>query len=212
MIVRVNSQYPSEEIIDFCNSALDKKRPGTINLVTEDWENKPHTLLYALYKEKRYDGDRSGYLVCKEGGKIVAGFGWSPCFIDPQMYCLSRGFSLKSTLKFYRLLFAISDFAFYSQYKGGVMTFESHNYDFMNRLVKLQADHTVDPYYEKEIVCGRVFRHTYKKQKTRCLPLTPYENLVNYRYCKQRIAYHLFDPDYEKHYLRRLRLCHAQTT
>jgi len=203
MIVRVNSHYPIEDMIEFCNAAIDIKKPATINLETDDWENNPHTLLYALYIERRYDGDRSGYLVCRENDKVVAGAGWSPCVIDPQMYVQSRSFVVNS-MNFHRLSFAISDYAFYSQYKGGVLTFEPHNYEFMMRLVDLQAAHAFDPYYEKDRVCGRVFRHTYKKQKTRCLPLMLYPAPVNYRYCKQFLVAHFFDENYRETFVRKV--------
>ena len=163
MIVRINSQYPIDDVIRFCDAAIDKKRPATINLETDGWENKPHTLLYALYIEKRYDGDRSGYLVYRENDNIVAGSGWSPCFIDPNMYCQSRSSVVKS-MNFHKLSFAISDFAFYNQYKGGVLTFEPYNYRFMMHLVDLQANHVADPHYQKEMVMGRVFKHTYGRR------------------------------------------------
>jgi hypothetical protein len=70
-LVRIDSSYPLEELIEFCKNAESDTRPGAKNMDYVDWENKPHTFLYLLYKEKRFDGEYGGYIICKENEQIM---------------------------------------------------------------------------------------------------------------------------------------------
>lgn len=205
MIEKIDSTYPVDEIVDFCKAAIDNDVPATKNLEYQNWDVKTHTLLYALYKEKRFDGHKSGYFIYKKHGKIIATCGYYPFDLDDNLYCQARGFTIKRTVDFHKLSFIISDHCFDSRkYKGGAITFEPHNDIFANKLVNVQKKRTESPYYKKHIFNNRVYQHTYKKQGTRCLPFEMYEHPVLYRNHKQTIVYHLFDENYKQELIQNL--------
>jgi len=205
MIEKIDSTYPVDEIIDFCKEAIDSDIPATKNLEYQNWDVKTHTLLYALYKEKRFDGHKSGYFIYKEHGKIILGCGYYPFDLDNNIYCTARAFSSKRTAEFHKISFAISDECFDGRgYNGGVMTFEPDNMALANKLVSVQRRRTESPYYKKHTINNRIFKHTYKKQETRCLPFEMYEHPVLYRNCKQIVVYHLFDENYEQELIKNL--------
>ena len=54
-MIRIDSNYPIDEILQFCKESQNDDRNGSVNMDFVDWETKPHTLLYLLYKEKRFD-------------------------------------------------------------------------------------------------------------------------------------------------------------
>ena len=62
IVERVTSKYPIEKIMPFCEAAIDDPRPAAINMRPDNWQNSPHSLLYCIYTEKRYD-DRAGYYI-----------------------------------------------------------------------------------------------------------------------------------------------------
>ena len=86
-MIRIDSNYPIEEMLEFCKESQNDTRPGAVNMDFVDWENKPHTLLYLLYKEKRFDGPTNGYVMCKKEGRIVCGHGFYVSEID-RMVCM----------------------------------------------------------------------------------------------------------------------------
>jgi hypothetical protein len=87
--VRLDSSYPIDKILPFCNHALNDTRPGAANMTPIDWENNPASFLYLLYKEKRYDGEGNGYIIYTEDDHILCGSGFSVSDIDPYMTHLS---------------------------------------------------------------------------------------------------------------------------
>lgn len=204
MIEKIDSTYPVDEIIDFCKAAIDSDVPATKNLEYQNWDVKPHTLLYTLYKEKRFDGHKSGYFIYKKHGEVVAGSGFYPCDLDNNIYCQTRSFAIKKTIDFHKLSFATSDYCFWQGYKGGIITYEPHNKKYAEKLVNVQNKHTKNVYYKKHILNNRVYQHTYKKQGTRCLPLELCDFSIMYRNCEQIITYHLFDENYKQELIQNL--------
>lgn len=93
-IHRIDSSYPIDDLIPFCKEAENDHRSGAENMVYHDWENKPHTFLYLLYKEKRFDGPDNGYLICKENNKIVCGNGFYLSEIDKMMCTAVRTYTV----------------------------------------------------------------------------------------------------------------------
>jgi hypothetical protein len=203
IIQKISSSYSVDKIIDFCKLANNDKRPSAVNMDYIDWENKPHTFLYKLFIEKRFDGDRAGYFIYKENDKIVAGSGYSPFTIDENMYCQSRSYAVPAKNLYdqrqgiIKLTMVISDDSFYRGYSGGVLSFEPHNEEFAEKLRRVEEKHTKSPTYYTRKIGDKIYQH-YKKDLKRCIPLTRYEHIVNYNYSKQIIMYHLFDLDYEK--------------
>jgi hypothetical protein len=76
MIVFLTSKNREEyfdKLFDFCSRNFENK-PIFQNYDVIDWENKPHTLLYVLYIEKRFDECGYGVYI-DENNKIIAGSG-----------------------------------------------------------------------------------------------------------------------------------------
>lgn len=88
-LVRIDSSYPIDKILPFCNQAITDNRPGAANMSPIDWENNPASFLYLLYNEKRYDGLGNGYILHIEDDQILCGGGFSVSDIDPNMTHLS---------------------------------------------------------------------------------------------------------------------------
>ena len=93
-LVRIDSSYPIEDLVEFCKNADLDSRDGARNMEYDDWENKPHTFLYLLYNEKRFDGESNGYVICKEDEQIVCGQGFYLSEIDKMICCGVRSYTI----------------------------------------------------------------------------------------------------------------------
>ena len=82
---KIDSTYPIEKILPFCEASLGDPRPGAQNMSPVGWEENPASFLYLLYKENRYDGKGNGYVVYKKDDKILCGNGFSVSDIDEKM-------------------------------------------------------------------------------------------------------------------------------
>lgn len=82
---KIDSTYPIEKILPFCEASLGDPRPGAQNMSPVGWEENPASFLYLLYKEKRYDGKGNGYVIYKKDDKILCGNGFSVSDIDEKM-------------------------------------------------------------------------------------------------------------------------------
>lgn len=86
---RIDSSYPIEKLLPFCDHAINDPRPGAQNMSHVNWEENKSSFLYLLYVEKRYNGLGNGYIVYSEDDKILCGEGFSSSDIDPEMTHLS---------------------------------------------------------------------------------------------------------------------------
>jgi hypothetical protein len=93
-LFKIDSSYPLEELAEFCKNADLDSRDGARNMEYNDWENKPHTFLYLLYKEKRFDGALNGYVICKENEQIICGQGYYLSEIDNMICCGVRSYTI----------------------------------------------------------------------------------------------------------------------
>ena len=94
---RIDSSYPIDKLLPFCNEALTDSRPGAQNMLPTNWETNTASFLYLLYVEKRYDGPRNGYLIYEQDNRILCGSGFSVSDIDSKMTHLSsRSYSIPS--------------------------------------------------------------------------------------------------------------------
>ena len=82
---KIDSTYPIEKILPFCEASLGDPRPGAQNMSPVGWEENRSSFLYLLYKEKRYDGKGNGYVIYKRDDKILSGNGFSVSDIDEKM-------------------------------------------------------------------------------------------------------------------------------
>lgn len=86
MIVFLTSKNKDEyfeELFNFCKRNYTND-PIFQNYDVNDWENKPHTLLYLLYKEKRFD--ECGYGVYIKDDEIIAGSGMYRSELHPDVF------------------------------------------------------------------------------------------------------------------------------
>jgi len=207
IVERVTSKYPIEKIMPLCEAAIDDERPAAINMRPENWQNSPHSLLYCIYIEKRYD-DRAGYYIYREDGNIVAGHGYYPFDEDPNMYVQSRVYSVPSHTKALgrdkmttsnQLGSLIADKALTEDYIGGIITLEEYNSELADKIVRI-----TDPkrypnyYYDTQLINGRVCkpRH-YKDCGLRTQPMKKYGTCI-IKGTRQIVLYHLFDELYKE--------------
>jgi hypothetical protein len=86
---KIDSSYPIEKILPFCEESLRDPRPGAENMSPVGWEKNKSSFLYLLYVEKRYNGNGNGYIIHKKDDKILSGSGFSVSDLDEKMTHLS---------------------------------------------------------------------------------------------------------------------------
>jgi hypothetical protein len=211
-VERVTSKYPIEKLMDFCEAAKHDDRPAAINIRAENWENSPNTLLYCLYKDKRYD-DRAGYYIYRENGVILSGHGYYPFDEDPNIYVQSRLYSIpshkkslsKNTTTSNMLGSHIADVALTQGYLGGIITLETYNSALADKIVRItNPERYPNYYYDTDIINGIVckVRH-YKDLDLRTQPMKKY-GICNIKQTKQIVLYHLFDDSYRDELFKKL--------
>lgn len=211
-VERVTSKYPIEKLMDFCEAAKHDDRPAAINIRAENWENSPNTLLYCLYKDKRYD-DRAGYYIYRENGVILSGHGYYPFDEDPNIYVQSRLYSIpshkkslsKNTTTSNMLGSHIADVALTQGYLGGIITLETYNSALADKIVRItNPGRYPNYYYDTDIINGIVckVRH-YKDLDLRTQPMKKY-GICNIKQTKQIVLYHLFDDSYRDELFKKL--------
>lgn len=89
MFEQIDSTYPIDQLLPFCNHAIDDPRPGATNMSPINWENTRSSFLHALYVQKRYDGLGNGYILYRRDGEILCGGGYHESNIDSHMTHLS---------------------------------------------------------------------------------------------------------------------------
>jgi hypothetical protein len=87
--VIIDSSYPIEKLLPFCDHAITDPRPGAENMSPVDWEENKASFLYLLYCEKRYNGLGNGYIIYIENDNILCGSGFHESSIDSNMTHLS---------------------------------------------------------------------------------------------------------------------------
>lgn len=97
-IKQVDSNTERITVFNFCQTAItDIKKPASINIDPTDWVNQPHTLMHALFIQRRFDANnRAGYFLLEKEGKIIAGSGCYPLPEDPNICnVIVRGYTVK---------------------------------------------------------------------------------------------------------------------
>jgi hypothetical protein len=116
---KIDSTYPIEKILPFCEASLGDSRPGAQNMSPIGWEEDPASFLYLLYKEKRYDGKGNGYVIYKKDDKILSGNGFSVSDIDEKMTQTgSRTYTIPG-IKLPRVHGALNDYAIEDSMENG---------------------------------------------------------------------------------------------
>ena len=213
MIMVINSSYPLWQLLSFCESSIGDKRPNAVNMDPINWENKPHTFLYCMYKEKRFDGPKAGYLVKIHNNQIVAGMGWYPSDLDSNIYALCRaytkpgylqGLSVKNAVMTNEMQFAIEDTAIGQGYKGGCISVESYNKKKLDNMIAVNNPKRY-PEYRKIENNGIVIKE-YREPGIRMRQMF-YAGKYYIRGAEQHLCYHLFDTEYKKEFTEKIK-CH----
>lgn len=201
-MIRIDSSYPVDEIIEFCEESRDDSRDAAVNMDFVDWENKPHTLLYLLYKEKRFDGPTNGYVICKKDNRIVCGQGFYASEID-RMVCMGvRSYTVPG-LNCYPLHGDIKDLTHDIARSNGMAGFFISMNEYNKRFVQ-GYNKINDPANFTTSFCDADGQWWSKKGR-KIHPGTPYDAPIKLNYVKQWILYHLWDTSYESQLLAKLR-------
>jgi len=193
-MIRIDSNYPIEEMLEFCKESQNDTRPGAVNMDFVDWENKPHTLLYLLYKEKRFDGPTNGYVMCKKEGRIVCGHGFYVSEID-RMVCMGCRTYTVPGINCHALQGDIKDFIFDIARENGMAGFfismNEYNKRFVHGYNKIN-----DPANFKTSFRDETGQWWARKDR-KISPTVPCDFPINLKNVKQWIIYHLWDSSYE---------------
>jgi len=211
LIQVINSAYPLLPLLQFCQHATTDSRPNAVNMDPIDWENKPHTFLYLLYKERRFDGPKAGYVIYIKGKEIVAGIGWYPSDWDDNIYVQCRAYTVPGTIKGLGmnstyltndLTYFMEDVTISQGYKGCCQSVEKYNKKLIDSAIKIN-DPKRYPLYHKITMSNGIVTSEYREPGVR-MRERKYAGLYNIKNTEQHVMYFLYDPAYEKELLRKL--------
>lgn len=151
---RIDSSYPIDKIMSFCNHSIDDPRPGASNMSPIDWENNSASFLYLLYIEKRYDGSGAGYVIYEEDGNILCGNGFSKADIDEKMtHHSSRTYTIPG-IRLPRIQGAIHDFTIDTSMSEGMSgafsSVNEHNKRFVEGYLHINDPKNHKGYFFKD--------------------------------------------------------------
>lgn len=197
---RIDSCFPIDKIMPFCEEAIDDPRPGAENMHPIDWENNKASFLYLLYIEKRYDGNGNGYVIHTRDNRIVCGSGFSVSDIDEKMTHLSSRSYTVPGLRLPRIQGFIHDFAIdTSKAEGRYGAFSSlneYNKRFVDGYLYLNDPKNHKGYYYED------GKH-YAKPGVRIHPMEAAGPLL-LKGTKQWITYMIWNEDHREKFLHTL--------
>lgn len=200
-LIRIDSTYPIDNLLQFCNHSLGDLRPGAVNMNPVNWENNPASFLYLLYIEKRYDGAGNGYLIYLQDGQIVSGGGFSQSDIAPYMSHLSSRSYTIPNIRLPLVHGAIHDMSIdISKDEGRAGAFSSvneYNLRFLSGYLKLNDPKNYSTYHFKD------GKH-YSKPGIRIHPMKSAGPLL-LKDTKQWIGYMIWDESYRKDFEERIK-------
>lgn len=206
MIIRIDSSYPILPLVEFCTKSIGDSRPNSINMDPRNWEDKSHTFLYLLKKEKRFDGPKAGYLIYIKNNEIVAGMGWYPSDWDENMYVQCRAYTIPRYLKNVSvsnapltndLTWCMEDTVIKQGYKGGCVSVEKYNKKIIDTAIRINNPSRY-PEYRK------INNIEYRKPGVR-MRQQKYAGLCVIKNTEQHLMYHLFDDTYEEEFLEKIK-------
>lgn len=200
-IHRIDSNYPIEDLIHFCKQAENDHRPAAENMVYEDWENKPHTFLYLLYKEKRFDGPENGYLICKEDNTVICGQGFYLSEIQDMMCCGARSYTILGAHCAHiqgDMNDIVFDIARSVGVKGCFYSLNEYNMRFVDGYIKINDPNNFATSYQDDT------GQWWSKPGRKIYPFFSYGPIL-LKGTKQWIIYHLWDVNDQQSLLKDLR-------
>lgn len=204
---RIDSSYPIDKLVDFCKGAESDARDAAHNMVFNDWENKPHTFLYLLYKEKRFDGPKNGYIICKENDKIICGQGFYLSDIDNMVCCGVRSYTIlgENCVNTHGdIKDMVFDIAKEAGARGCFFSFNEYNKRYVDGYIKINDPCNFSTSYQDEQ------GQWWSKQGRKIHPFSAYGPIL-LKGTKQWIIYHLWDQTQEQQLLEELRKMDYET-
>lgn len=190
-VILVNSDFDQQQLINFCQTAeSDTEMKATVNLDTENWQEKSHSLLHAVFIQKRFDqNNRAGYFLLEKDNEYIAGSGCYPLADDPNICVMvSRGYTVKKERgNWYHgkyLLPRQFDIARDCNYKTAIITVNEYNQWFKQGIEKLSSG--------KALIGNRV-PEVYRGWQTLSFPITV-------QYTKQWCLYKHLDNTYDNNF------------
>ena len=198
---KIDSTYPIEKILPFCEASLGDPRPGAQNMSPVGWEENPASFLYLLYKERRYDGKGNGYVIYKKDDKILCGSGFSVSDIDEKMtHTGSRSYTIPGNT-FPRVQGALSDFAVDNSIENGrfgsFMSVNEYNARLYPRYIEINDPKNHPGYFVED---GKHFA----KPGVRIHPVPQSAGPLRIRGVKQWIGYLIWNESHRESFLQTL--------
>ena len=195
MIKWYTSESEQQDIFKFCTlcSGDDPtKNPARINMDPWEYMQKPHTLMYKLFKEKMFD--TGGYGLYIKDDKILGGSGYYVSKIHPQIgVCGVRMYTVPGRQTKYihsEMMYKQFDLLKELGMRGYIITWNGYNKNLMDRFVYVN---TPENHRGSFLQDGE----WYRKPGVRIQPHTKLPFPVYYNYSKQWITYHCFDEEFE---------------
>lgn len=200
-LIRIDSSFPIEKIMPFCEKAIGDPRPGAENMHPIDWENNTASFLYLLYIEKRYDGYGNGYIIGTKDDVILCGMGYSISDIDDRMIHLnSRTYTIPDVRvpRMHGLMHDyVVDISREAGFSGSFSSLNEYNMRFVDGYVKINDPKTFKTYFYKD------GKH-YAKPGVRIHPVEKAGPLL-LKGTKQWIIYQVWDDDHRELFLQTIK-------
>lgn len=197
VLQRIDSSYPIDKILPYCNEALTDDRPGAVNMSPVNWETNTASFLYLLYIEKRYDGPGNGYIIYEQDNRILCGSGFSVSDIDEHMTHLSsRSYSIPSVIlpKVHGQIHDLAiDISIEIGRYGAFDSANEYNKRFAERYTAINNPKNHKGYFMKD------GKH-YAKPGIRIHPMTPAGPLI-LKGTKQWITYMIWNEDHRESFV-----------
>lgn len=189
-VIDLNDEIDDDKLFEFCKDGLnDSKMPASENMDVDNWENKPHTLLHTLFRQRRFDREnRAGYLVVDTGKKYIAGSGFYPLEEDPNVCLISvRTYIIKTErghlLNGYYLLPKQIELATNLNYKSVIITFNKYNLWLKDSIERANKN--------RSKILGKRIPESYKGWNS-------LNHTINIQYTKQWCLYKHIDNNYDR--------------
>tara|TARA_R110001606_G_scaffold96378_1_gene213472 strand:- start:2858 stop:3508 length:651 start_codon:yes stop_codon:yes gene_type:complete len=207
---KITSDSDINLVLEFCDNYKDSLDAVSKNMEVDDWENKPGTLLHAIYKEKRYDVPKSGYFIITSNDKPIIGMGYDPTEFDENVCAISRMYAPVGNENqlgkhsthdvFYYLL----NLAEKDGYAGFIMTFNEYNLFLLEKTDRFNRPEKHKNYAWTAVNNGDTWIHYHFREPG--IRITPYKRVgpCNIRNTNQAVLYHLWDGKHEKNFLEKI--------
>jgi hypothetical protein len=180
----VDSNTDIDFLLPYLREAEKDDHPSAKNMAVDGWENNRSSLLYLIYKEKRYDPEGCWYSVGMYDDKIFASGGISRLHDSNIGIIGSRGFTLKEHRQHAKYYHWAATRCFWDTckiyYDGYVLCYNEHNKKKAYVSTKINENYVMDSYGYP------VHKNNLERAM---LPVKMYPEPVLINYTKQYVVY-----------------------